>query len=178
MNICGARTSCSIISMACVNLGMEICYKAENMYIVGIITSPHEPSLTELNHYMQPLMDDMVVAWERGIHFSRTSLYLMGRFTHSAIAVSINDLPAAWKASGLAGHSMLALMNPWVWTLCDKHKLCEYATQWRDTTTSSKQEKIFHLHGVCWSELWRLSYSNPTCQLIVDSMHCILKRSC
>ncbi|KAF8592255.1 hypothetical protein K439DRAFT_1286570, partial [Ramaria rubella] len=56
MNIRGARTSCGIISMACVNLGKEICYKAENMYIVGIITSPHEPSLTELNHYMQPLM--------------------------------------------------------------------------------------------------------------------------
>ncbi|KAF8573647.1 hypothetical protein K439DRAFT_1624920 [Ramaria rubella] len=52
MNIRGACTSCGIISMACVNLGMEICYKAENMYISGTITSPCEPSLAELNHYM------------------------------------------------------------------------------------------------------------------------------
>ncbi|KAF8588137.1 hypothetical protein K439DRAFT_1645631 [Ramaria rubella] len=175
--------------MACVSLGTEICYKAENMYIVGLITSPREPSLAELNHYMRPLMDDMVVTWERGIHFSRTSLYPTGCFTRSAIAASVNNLPAAQKASGLASHgshfnctvcqcwhqSTLGKTDFWVWTLRDKHKLREYATQWRDTTTSSEQEKIFHLHGVRWSELWRLSYWNPTCQLVVDSMHCILE---
>ncbi|KAF8576403.1 hypothetical protein K439DRAFT_1649309 [Ramaria rubella] len=156
MNICGVHTSCGIISMACVNLGMEICYKAENMYIVGILTGPCEPSLAELNHYMQPLMDDMVVAWERGIHFSRTSLYPTGCF---AIAASIDNLPAAQKASGLASHSshFFCTTDFWVWTLHDKHKLHEYA-QWRHTTTSSEQEKIFHLHGVCWSELWQLPY--------------------
>ncbi|KAF8573362.1 hypothetical protein K439DRAFT_1650019 [Ramaria rubella] len=159
MNICGARTSCSIISMACVNLGTEICHKAENMYIMGIITGPHEPSLAELNHYI-------------GIHFSRTSLY-----TCSAIAASINNLPAARKASRLASHGshFYCTTDFWMWTLHDKHKLREYATQWRDVTTSTKQEKIFHLHGVRWSELWQLSYWNPTCQLVVDSMHCILE---
>ncbi|KAF8579240.1 hypothetical protein K439DRAFT_1648539 [Ramaria rubella] len=141
MDIRGACTSCGIISMACVNLGTEICYKAENMYISGTITSPCEPSLAELNHYI-------------GIHFSRTSLYPTGRFTRSAIAASINDLPAARKASVLASHSshFYCTTDFWAWTLHDKHKLCEYATQRRDVTTSnfSEQGKIFHLHRVHW----------------------------
>jgi hypothetical protein len=189
MNIRGARTSCGIISMACINLDMEICYKPENMYIAGIIPGPREPTLSELNHYMRPLMDDMVVAWEKGVHFSRTALHPTGRLTRSAVAASVNDLPAARKAAGFAGHSShfyCSVCQCWhrstigktdfsAWMPRNKDELREHATRWRDATTSAEQEKLFNMYGIRWSEFWRLPYWNPTRQLVVDSMHCILE---
>ena len=43
MNVRGASTSTSIISGACLNLPLNICYKPENMYVAGIVTGPKEP---------------------------------------------------------------------------------------------------------------------------------------
>ncbi|KAF8591608.1 hypothetical protein K439DRAFT_1302850, partial [Ramaria rubella] len=47
---------------------------------------------------------------------------------------------------------------------------------WRDAPTNKDQEMLFSEHGICWSELWHLPYWDPTWQLVVDSMHCILER--
>ncbi|KAG2746883.1 hypothetical protein P692DRAFT_20699316, partial [Suillus brevipes Sb2] len=52
LNIRGASTSCGIISMACLNLPVDIRYKPENMYLVGIIPGPKQLSLENLNHYI------------------------------------------------------------------------------------------------------------------------------
>lgn len=49
------------------------------------------------------------------------------------------------------------------------------AKAWRDALTSTEQEKLFKDHDVCWSELWRLPYWDPTQMLVIDSMHCILE---
>lgn len=50
MHIHGAMVSCGIISMACLNLPLDICFKPENMYIAGIIPGPNEPHVTAMNH--------------------------------------------------------------------------------------------------------------------------------
>jgi Transposase family tnp2 len=101
MRIRGASTSCGLISMSCLNLPPEIRNKPEYMYCL-IIPGPKSPSLTDLNHYFKPFIDDMVMAWEKGVQFSRTALHPTGRFTQSAIIMAVNDLPAARHASGLA----------------------------------------------------------------------------
>ena len=36
-------------------------------------------------------------------------------------------------------------------------------------------ERLFKTYGIQYSELWRLLYWDPTRQLVVDSMHCILE---
>ncbi|KIJ29534.1 hypothetical protein M422DRAFT_85357, partial [Sphaerobolus stellatus SS14] len=58
--------------MACLNLPLDICFKAENMYIAGIIPGPEEPHKTALNHYLRPLIDDLVVSYTKGVYFSKT----------------------------------------------------------------------------------------------------------
>ena len=57
MRIWGTKTSVGLISMVCLNLPAEIQYKSENMYVGGIIPGPNQPSLTELNLYIKPLVD-------------------------------------------------------------------------------------------------------------------------
>ncbi|KAE9403270.1 hypothetical protein BT96DRAFT_756155, partial [Gymnopus androsaceus JB14] len=45
----------------------------------------------------------------------------------------------------------------------------------RTADTLSEWKKIFKEHGVHWSSMWLLPYWDPTCMLVVYSMHCILK---
>lgn len=189
MNLRGASTSCGIISMACLNLPLDLRYKPENMYIAGIIPGPKQPSLENLNHYIRPLIDDMVDAWERGIKFSGTAGYATGRLTRSAVALAVCDLPAARHLASLAGtgsHFYCSACNCYhkstysrvdfeSWEIRDKDRLREYAERWRDAETLVEREKLFKAHGVRYSEMWRLPYWDPSRQLVVDPMHCILE---
>lgn len=191
MNIRGPSTSCGIISMACLNIPVDQRYKPENMYLAGIIPGPVEPHNQELNHYIRPLMTDMEISWRRGIHISRTAMAHSGRTTRSAIIAGVCDLPAARKASQLASHGAHFYcsvcqckhlstrgrtdVNHPDWSSPDNHLRRHHAERSRDAATWEEQEKIFAEHGVRWSELWVLPYWNPSRQLVVDSMHCILE---
>jgi hypothetical protein len=189
MNIHGRTTSCGIISMACLNLPYEIRYNPENMFIAGIIPGPHEPSTTDLNHYIKPLIDDLVVSWDNGVRYSRTALHPTGRITRSAIIAAVMDLPAARQTSQLASHSShfycsacqcfhrstMGRTDHEEWVIRNVQDMRSSATKWLHAPTAKEREDIFKKHGTRWSELWRLSYWNPTRQLVVDAMHCILE---
>ena len=188
MRVRGSAASAGIISLACLNLPPDIRFKPENMY-VSIIPPPEEPHLTEVNHYLRPLMDDMVASWEKGIRFSRTALHPEGRTAHSAIIASVMDLPAARKSAGLAAasshfycsvcqcfhQSTLSRTDCENWNRRDPASLRKHAEEWRDASTSAEREKIFTKYGTRWSELWWLPYWDPSRQLVVDAMHCILE---
>ena len=63
----GASVSAGVIFMACLNLPPNVRYRPENMYIAGVIPGPQEPKLTNVNHFLRPLIDDLEEAWRRGI---------------------------------------------------------------------------------------------------------------
>jgi hypothetical protein len=82
MNLHGANKSSGIISMACLNLPLDIRYKPKNMYLAGIIPGPKQPSLEHLNHYIRPLIDDMVDSWSAASIFPRLLVFpLAGSLT-------------------------------------------------------------------------------------------------
>jgi hypothetical protein len=190
MTIRGASTSCGIISCACLNLPSEIRYKPEHMYIAGIF-GPKEPPLEQLNHYLRPLIDDMVIGWEKGVRFSRTALNSSGRVARTAVAISCNDLVAARKVSQLGAvtshhyctvcqcHHRSTLgrvdFTHDDWNPPDNDELRKLTEAWRDASSNDEQDEITLRFGICWSEFWRLPYWNPSRQLVVDAMHCILE---
>ena len=102
MIIWSLSTSCGIISMACLNLPKDIWYKPENLYLAGIIPGSKQPSLENLNHYLRPLINDLVPAWDQGIQFSRTANHFEGWLTHSAIALVVCDLPTTCHVAAFA----------------------------------------------------------------------------
>ena len=63
MHIRGAKTSVGLISMVCLNLPTEIRYKPKNMYMGGIIPGSNQPSLTKLNPYIEPLVNQLKSSW-------------------------------------------------------------------------------------------------------------------
>jgi hypothetical protein len=185
----GRKTSCGIIAMACLNLPGTIRYKPENMYLAGIVPGPDQPHLTDLNHYLDPLIDDLVESYERGVYYSRTALHPNGRVSRSAIAAAVNDLPGGRKVAAMASHNShhycficntkglenLGKHNCHEWPRKDPRDIRKHAEMWRDATTSTDKSRIFKDHGVRWSSLWRLSYWDPTRPLVIDAMHCILE---
>lgn len=48
----GKSHSTGAIYMICLNLPPELRFKLENIYLVGIIPGPKEPSLDEINHFL------------------------------------------------------------------------------------------------------------------------------
>jgi len=65
----GNHDSVGILSLANLNLPVELRYKPEHLFVT-IIPGPREPELDSLSHYISPIIDQFIVAWERGIHVS------------------------------------------------------------------------------------------------------------
>jgi hypothetical protein len=176
--------------MCILDLPLDIQYKPENMYLC-IIPGPCKPKLTELNHHIWPLVDDFVISWKCGVHFSKTATHPPGRDTHSTIALVICDLPGAQKvsqAASISSHFYYTGCNCYHlttlgctyfdapnWTPKDTAKLCRLAKEWKNALTAKNQEKAFKLNRIWWLELWQLPYWDPPQQLVVDSMHCLLE---
>ncbi|KAG2059231.1 hypothetical protein BDR06DRAFT_980138 [Suillus hirtellus] len=175
----------------CLNLPLDIQYKPENMYLAGIIPGPLEPSGDQLNYFLDPVVNNLVESWECGIRFSCTALQVHGRVTRSTIACLVCDLPAARKATQLAGptshfyctacHCLHRStcgrtdVHSADWGLQDKNEMRRFAELWKNAGTSAECNKLFASHRVQWSMLWRPPYWDPSCQLVVDTMHCLLE---
>lgn len=186
----GPSASCGITSAACLNLPLSIRYKPENMYI-GIIPGPAEPHGTALNHYIRPVVDDLLTSWTHGVRYSRTANHPHGRMTRSAIALVACDLPAARKFSQYASvgshHlctrcSCFGLSNlgrtdieAEDWEPRDRETMLLHANAWKAAESVDDQKILFEDHGVRWSEMWRLPYWDPARMVVVDSMHCLFE---
>jgi len=160
------------------------------MYVAGII--PHkEPNLTELNHYLKPVIDDLEMSWKTGVHYSKTALYSSGRTVRCAIVAAVMDLLAARKASQLApvtSHFYCSVCQCYHLDTLGRtdHESGSFVTERHSDNMQRsgrmpqlwKTKKIYsNLMAPAWSEMWRLPYWDPTRQLVVDAMHCIWKAS-
>ncbi|KAG2063400.1 hypothetical protein BDR04DRAFT_1131103 [Suillus decipiens] len=174
MNLCGANTSSGIISMACLNFPSDIRYKPENMYLAGIIPGLKQPSLKHLNHYIQPLIDDMVDLWECSHKLSKMACYPTGQLTHSAVTLIVCS-HFHCSTCNCFHKTTYVRVDFEHWELWDKDKPWEFAEQWRDAAMTSECVRLFKNHGVHYSELWHLPYWDPSCQLVIDPMHCVLE---
>ena len=182
----GKKCSIGIISVVCLSLPPSLRYKAENMFLAGVIPGPNEPPLTTINHYLTPLVDGFQSFWEPGIRFSKTHNHPNGRLVQCALILVICDLLAARKTSGFA-----ACTHEHFCSVCD----CTRSRQgygdtdyhnWKRRTnaecrtaaesylraaTPESRLKEFNKAGVRWSELLRLPYFDIARCVVVDSMH-------
>ncbi|KIK51855.1 hypothetical protein GYMLUDRAFT_180874, partial [Collybiopsis luxurians FD-317 M1] len=88
----GNHNSIGIISLANLNLPSDLRYKPEHLYMT-IIPGPREPELDDLSHYLKPIVDQLLVGWERGFHLSHTACFPEGNIVEVAVVLSVNDLP-------------------------------------------------------------------------------------
>lgn len=158
----GKSNSIGAIYMVCLSLPAAIRYKAENVYLVCIIPGPKEPTVSQLNHLLKPIVADFLKLWYSGVRFSQTAAKKYGRTVKCAIIPVVCDLPALRKTAGFAGHAAHNFCSfcrvqkgdiaenfdfeDWPRRQWDEH-LCE-AKVWRDAKTPTAREKHFKKHGV------------------------------
>ena len=191
----GKKVSTGAIYMVCLNLPPAERYKIENMFLVGIIPGPHEPSVHQINHLLRPLVDDLKDFWEPGVHYKTTAMFPSGRLVRCAVIPLVCDLPAARQMAGFASYSSTNFCSfclqklddiddldheHWEYRTCDEHK--KIAGAWLFAASEAERLAIFEQHGLRWSELLRLPYWDPTLFVLIDTMHALflgnLRRHC
>jgi hypothetical protein len=182
----GKKVSIGIISLACLNLPPDERYKPENMFLAGIIPGPKEPPLNLLNHYLTPIVNDLLELWEPGVRFSRTYNHPTGRTVRCALIAVVCDLPAARKLGGFASFHHQHFCSV---CHCTKFKEGYGSTDyesWHRRTDSecrkfseafaqapdaASQNAVFEASGIRYSELSRLPYFDLARCIVVDAMH-------
>lgn len=181
----GKSHSTGAIYMICLNLPMHLRYRLENVYLVGIIPGPREPSLSEINNLLRPVVDALLRLWSTGLFLERTHTRRFGRLVRGALIPVVCDLPALRKVAGFVGHSAKLFCS---FCRLSKNDIADldqskwpppytraehmvYAERWRDASDKPMQDKVAERHGIRWSELLRLPYWDPTRFAVVDVMH-------
>ncbi|KAG2742233.1 hypothetical protein P692DRAFT_20640116, partial [Suillus brevipes Sb2] len=117
-----------------------------------------------INEGLAPLIDDLLLAWDPGFFYTRTSLYPSGRSCRSAVIPLVCDIIGARQVGGFAGPT-----NTIFCSSCKEHRAV--AEKWRDAQTTEERKGIVDRYGIRYSELLRLPYWNPILFTVLDSMH-------
>ena len=183
----GKKASTTAIYMVLLNLPPSVRYKVENMYLAGVVPGPREPSLTQINHLLRPLVNELLELWDPGIWYTHTPCHTFGKLVKAALVPLICDLKAARQVMGHGSHSAKKFCSlcslPWgqrnELSVTSRmpvpaERFREYALEWKRARSLSERDKVFKRHGVRWSVLLDLPYWDPPRFTIVDSMHTIL----
>lgn len=177
-------TSVGAIYMVCMNLPVYLRYRMENIYLVGIIPGPKEPSLHQINHFLAILVKDLNGLWADGVYFTRTSAYRFGRLVRCALIPLICDMPGLRKTAGFAGHSATQLcsfchivktsiadLSYWSWPRRTLEDHRERARMWRDAPSEDIRTAFWNANQIRWTELLNLPYWDITKYAVLDAMH-------
>jgi hypothetical protein len=183
--IAGKSASVGSLAMACLSLPPSLRY--DNIFLGGVLPGPKQPTLDQINHIIQLLVDVLKDSYIKGTYIKRTYQHPEGRRSREAIVALVNDLPASRKIMGCAGHSAEKFCSScelprsninnvdwWTWTPATREAQETAAKKWRNASTKPERDRIYWQTGVRWSPLWDLPYWDPTKYVVVDGMHNLL----
>jgi len=183
----GKKASTTAVYMVLLNLPPSVRYKVENMYLAGVVPGPREPSLTQINHLLRPLINELLEFWDPGVWYTRTPSCASGKLVRAALVPLICDLKAARQVMGHGSHSAKKFCSICSISWEQRNEISEasripvpaerfreYALEWKMARSQSERDKTFKKHGIRWSVLLDLPYWDPPRFTIVDSMHTIL----
>jgi len=180
----------AIYAIIC-NLPRNERFKPSNILTLALIPGPKEPALHHLNHYLAPLVDQLIKLWN-GVNLE-TFEHSSGKTIRGAIICCSCDIPAARKLCGyisarIACHRCLkyanfddrnqpnfggmADMDSW-FVERDVEEIKINALEWKNCKSEEQRRKHVSETFVRWSEIHRLPNFNPVRFLIVDPMHCL-----
>ncbi|OAD70570.1 hypothetical protein PHYBLDRAFT_102252, partial [Phycomyces blakesleeanus NRRL 1555(-)] len=172
------------------NLPHNERYKPENTLLVGLMPGPKEPKSKEINHYLWPMVDDLIRLHE-GLAIP-TFECPSGVRVHATLMMVACDIPAARKTSGFTSHNSTCAYYkcnrhfPHLensvnvdfrgfdfsrWVLRDSVENRLHAEEWESASTPSERHRLEIKNGVQWSQLHRLGYLNLVRGTIIDPMH-------
>lgn len=88
-----------MICLYCLNLPPDLCYKPENVFVVGLIPPYSEPNTTTISHILDPMVMK-VLEYQAPGKSVQTHRHLEGVLVQARIVPFIADLPASHKGAG------------------------------------------------------------------------------
>lgn len=183
----GKKACVTAIYMVLLNLPPYARYKVENMYLAGVIPGLREPSLTQINHLLRPLVNELLEFWDPGVWYTRTPNCFSGKLVKAALVPLICDLKATRQVMGHGSHSAKKFCSicslPWQQrneinsasrVAMSGARYRECALEWKVARSQSERDRLFKEHGIRWSVLLELPYWDPPRFTIIDTMHTIL----
>jgi hypothetical protein len=87
------------MAMACLNLPPSMRHKPENLWL-SVIPGPREPKTDQVNHFLRPLVKDLLKVWTDGTWYTKTYKHPQGRLARSILCNLVTDLPGGKKTAG------------------------------------------------------------------------------
>ncbi|POV99926.1 hypothetical protein PSHT_13313 [Puccinia striiformis] len=180
----GKHISLGTIAMMCLNLPPHLRASHDNIFLAGLTPGPSEPTVTQINHVLEPLVNELKELWT-GVKFDSTINFPGGRIIKVMLGPIVCDLPAIRKVLGMAGHSSHKNMCSFCRVTKEKidrvdldrirpriaDVLRKQAENWKNATTLDERKEIFETYGVRYSILFKLPYFDPLTSAVVEPMH-------
>jgi hypothetical protein len=183
----GKHNSLGAITLVCLNLPPNQCYKVQNMFLFGIISGPTKPILKQVNHLLRPLVEELKLFWNPGHFFPSTVSFPKGHMIRITIFPLIADLPGLWKTAGFGGHQAILFCSfctlkrsnieetdPSKFPPCDHANHLAQAKTWLEAKNHKAREQLMKEHGEQWSVLNKLSYWQPIKYCSIKMMHLLI----
>ena len=91
----GRKASVHAIYTALLNLPPLTSYRVENAYLAGAIPGSHERSLTQIDHLLLPLVNELLALVDPGICYTRAPTWVSGKFMRAVLVPLTCDFVAA-----------------------------------------------------------------------------------
>ncbi|VDC00004.1 unnamed protein product [Peniophora sp. CBMAI 1063] len=182
----GRRASVTAMYLICLNLPPHLRYKVENMFFIGLIPGPKEPTEDQINHILALVVQQLLEFWTKGVFYDRTPLHDRGLLVRLALFLVVCDSPAGRDVSGFARHNHTRFCpyckltyqernnvdyETWVARTLGEHRAC--AEAWRAGNAKEKS-RIWSATGIRYSALLELPYWDPLRCTVIDMMHALL----
>lgn len=174
------------IFLVCLNLPPHLRFRQENICLLGVIPGPHKPSTDEINHFLWPLVEELLQLWSKGVWYTRTADFPTGRLVRGALGPVVCDLPAIRPVVGFMAFNAIrfccwCLLNIHDLSTVIKYHLLPLRTESMEThrrradewlgASKTRRESLEREHGIRWSALLDLPYWNPIECAVLDLMH-------
>ena len=93
--------SVGVIYGVVLNLPRNICYKRENVILIGVIQGPEEPK-HDINSFLEPMVNELLDLWD-GVQMD--IIKAGEKVVWCAVLCTACDIPAGRKMCGFLGHS-------------------------------------------------------------------------
>lgn len=174
------------IFLVCLNLPPHLRFRQENVCLLGVIPGPHKPSTDEINHFLWPLVEELLQLWSTGVWYTQTADFPTGRLVRGVLGPVVCDLPAirpvvgfmAFNATRFCSWCLLHIQDlsttilyhllPLRTETLETHH--QQANQWLGASKTERDD-LEQENGIRWSVLLELPYWDPIECAVLDLMH-------
>lgn len=181
----GKVLSCGAIVLYCLSLPIELRFRFENIFIIGLIPGPGQPDVWTIAHILDHLVTVMNEYWNPGVQIY-TPLDINGILVQVVILALIADLAAIRKVAGYKSYNANMFCSVCLLHIKDIESLGpfdlrngrtvkEQGIEWKNLTTVTDKKKFSIRTGVRWTPTHDLIGWDPVKRLVLDFMHNILE---